>query len=334
MSFDIALHPDGELVAVTILVRPQAEALPYEIAINSPARAVDVSEVKIGEGDTAVDRREHLPAAQDREVIGDQFRSGNFVQGNCVSSLQVGAEDELTDKSRREGRVHSDRIVVAAGLDFAEEALRVGAEAAAAEQEAFLLGEIAECREGQDMFIGETISDLAGVIRRGDLVAHILAECLSQEVILASLRVESAEEPELIFLDRPAQIEAAVEFRKPVRRGAGFREELGLSRELLWVAVEEGVAVKLVAAALGDDVEEAAGSLADIGSVSACLDLDLLHELKRQIRARPAEARVGDGDAVKDVVIFRAGGTAHRRVTITPRRVAQSRARNGRRDCV
>ena len=88
--FDIGLHPDCKLIAVTILERLQAEALPYEIAVNGTTYAVNESEVKTGEGDTSVDRSEHLSVAQDREVVGDQFRPGQLVQGNSVGSLQVG----------------------------------------------------------------------------------------------------------------------------------------------------------------------------------------------------------------------------------------------------
>jgi hypothetical protein len=64
-----------------------------------------------------------------------------------------------------------------------------------------------------------------------------------------------------ILLDRPAQVEARVEFRKPVRRRAREGNVLGLSDKLLGIAVEESVVVKLVAAALDDDVEDAVGSV-------------------------------------------------------------------------
>src|SRR5262245_66026476 len=106
MLFDIALHPDGELIAVTILVRLQAKALPYEIAINGAACAVDKREEEtgvVGCGiDVGSDWREHLSAFQDREVIGDQFRSGEVAEGTCVGPLVWGDESELTDKSRTE----------------------------------------------------------------------------------------------------------------------------------------------------------------------------------------------------------------------------------------
>src|SRR5262245_42600265 len=111
-------------------------------------------------------------------------------------------------------------------------------------------------------------------------------------MILAALRIEGAKEPELVFLDRPAQIESTVKFRTTVRRGAGEWKILGLSDESLRISVEKAVAVKLVAAAFGDDVEDAAGRLAVFRSVRAGLDLHFLNELEWKVRARSTEGRV------------------------------------------
>src|SRR5262249_44677230 len=116
------------------------------------------------------------------------------------------------DKIRRKGRIQARRVIVAAGLRRPQKTVRNRAEAGAAKQKAFLLGEITEGREGQDVFLVDAVSDLAGVERRGDLVGDVLTEGLCQEMIFAPLGVESAEEPELVLFDRPAQVEASVEF--------------------------------------------------------------------------------------------------------------------------
>ena len=63
---------------------------------------------------------------------------------------------------------------------------------------------------------------LAGIERRGDLVVNLLQECLTQEEVLALLRVESAEEPKLVLDNRTADVNAGVDFREAiVRRSTG-----------------------------------------------------------------------------------------------------------------
>ena len=81
---------------------------------------------------------------------------------------------------------------------------------------------------------------------------------------------------------------------------------------------------RVVRAALGHDVDNAAGGLAELGFVSARLDLDFLHEVERRavaerakddrIRAERAVALVGDVHAVDDVLILEAAGAGNRRV--------------------
>ena len=68
---------------------------------------------------------------------------------------------------------------------------------------------------------------------------------------------------------------------------------LGLANQALGREVAKRVTVELVATALGDDVEDAAGGLAILGAVGTGLDFNFLHELERQVRARSAESGVG-----------------------------------------
>ncbi len=65
--------------------------------------------------------------------------------------------------------------------------------------------------------------------------------------------------------------------------------------------------MKFVAAALGNNVEDAAGRFTIFSTVRAGFDLDLLNKLERKICARTAKSRVGGIYAVEDVVILRSG---------------------------
>src|SRR6185436_1174735 len=86
---------------------------------------------------------------------------------------------------------------------------------------------------------------------------------------------------------------------------------------------EEG-SVQIVRAALGDDVHDAAGRLAELRLVAAGLDLDLLDEVERRrvaerpeddrIRPERAVALVGDVHAVDDVLVVEAGAAGDRRI--------------------
>ena len=94
----------------------------------------------------------------------------------------------------------------------ATEAVRVGAEAVRTEQEAFLLREVTEGREGERVVLIDGPGHLARVERRRDLVLNLVQEGLGQEEVLAPLRIERAEEPELVFDDRTADVECRRRF--------------------------------------------------------------------------------------------------------------------------
>src|SRR5258707_8789005 len=101
---------------------------------------------------------------------------------------------------------------------------------------------------------------------------------LRQEVVLALLWVECAKEPELVFLNRSAHVDAAIDLRKALGRRPGERKLICITNQPLRGKVTESVAVDFVAATLGDDVENTAGRSAILGAVRAGLDFNFLHE--------------------------------------------------------
>src|SRR5687767_11359769 len=133
-------------------------------------------------------------------------------------------------------------------------------------------------------------------------------ECLRQEEVLALLRVESTEKPKLVPLDWAADVKTGVNLGEAVRSRAGEREVLGLAHQALGSDIPERIAAELVATALGDNVENSACALTVLSAVSAGLDFNFLHKLKRQVRTRSAESWVGSGYAVKNVVVLWARG--------------------------
>ena len=75
--------------------------------------------------------------------------------------------------------------------------------------------------------------------------------------------------------------------------------------------VHEDRSVELVTARLGDDVHDAAGGAAVLGLVSARLDVDLLDEILDEGRAERAVSRIGNVDAIDDVVLLGASRSVH-----------------------
>ena len=84
-------------------------------------------------------------------------------------------------------------------------------------------------------------------------------ESLSQIVVGAVLRIERAEEPKLVLLDRTADVAADVGFGKTIGGRAGERKVLNFAHQALGRSITKQIAVKLVATTLGDNVENAAG---------------------------------------------------------------------------
>ncbi|MCA1635561.1 MAG: hypothetical protein LC802_18185 [Acidobacteria bacterium] len=199
------LHPGRELITVAILLGAEAEALADEVALQSAAGAVDEGKAQaVARRRGALGRRRDIAVTkQDGEVVSDLLGIRHARFGKRVGALEVEAEVELADEGRRDGRVQAEGVVRAAGLDNAAEAVRVGTEAGATEQEAFLLREVAEGREGKEVALVDVPGNLARVEGGRDLVLDLVEECLGQEEVLAALWIERGEEGQLLAPDPP-----------------------------------------------------------------------------------------------------------------------------------
>ncbi|HMJ25237.1 MAG TPA: hypothetical protein VK475_05390, partial [Pyrinomonadaceae bacterium] len=67
--------------------------------------------------------------------------------------------------------------------------------------------------------------------------------------------------------------------------------------------------MKLVGAALGDDIEDTASGLAILGAVGTGLDFDFLNKLKWKVRTRSAKSRVGSVNTIQNVVVLGTPGS-------------------------
>src|SRR5436190_15411868 len=142
-----------------------------------------------------------------------------------------------------------------------------------------------------------------------DLVFNRNVEGLSQKLILAHLRVERTEEPKLVPLDRTADVESGIDIREFARRCSDQRKSacFDVSHEALGSQVAKDIAVKVVTAALGDNVKDTTGRSAILSTKRTGLDLNFLNEFERKISSRAAKGGVGRVHAVENVVVFRSG---------------------------
>ena len=106
-------------------------------------------------------------------------------------------------------------------------------------------------------------------------------------MVRSELRVECRKEGQAVLDDRTADVAAGIEFRISVRSNARERKIFCRPDKTLRQTVCKNIAVIVVAARFGDDVENAAGRKALISSKGAGLDLDFLNKLERQIYAPP-----------------------------------------------
>src|SRR4051812_22837973 len=148
------------------------------------------------------------------------------------------------------------------------------------------------------------------------------------------LRIERSEEPQLVLLDRSADISAYVLFGESVRSRTSEREVIHRTHHALASEITKHVSVEAIAAALGDDVENTASGLTVFSAVSTSLDFNFLDEFKRKICAAATECRVGGAYAIKNVVVFRSRRAGDRRITITTRRVTKAGTRHRGSDVV
>src|SRR4051812_33634735 len=102
-------------------------------------------------------------------------------------------------------------------------------------------------------------------------------------MVCSKLRIECRKERKAVFDDRATDVGTGIEFRIPVRSKSGKRKIFGRTNKTLRQAVRENIAVIVIAARLGDHVENTAGGQSLISTKSTGLDLDLLNEFERQI---------------------------------------------------
>src|SRR5690348_8844098 len=121
-------------------------------------------------------------------------------------------------------------------------------------------------------------SEFTRVERNGHVVRHGNVERLCQVVVGAPLRIHGAEIPKLVLYDRAADISAKVLFGKTICCGTRKWKIVYGAHGTAGGKVAKNIPMNFVAAALGDDVEDATGGLAVLRSIGAGLDFHFLHE--------------------------------------------------------
>ncbi len=152
---------------------------------------------------------------------------------------------------------------------------------------------------------------------------------------LGQRRLVGAEEPHPVLDNRPAEREAGLvtvflvlrighvlrfgrvgeadaKARHPGADRRKARRRRGAARQLVPLILQPDVAVPVVRAALGDDVDHATRRAAELRRVAARLDLDLFDEVGNDVLARRAALQVGGLDAVDDVAVFAGAGAVDR----------------------
>ena len=150
---------------------------------------------------------------------------------------------------------------------------------------------------GAEIAVALRFHHLAGLGAGGELAAQGVGD-----------PVVGGEKPEAVLDQVAADVGAVVLLGEALDGAAGGHHRLGRRLQRVVVVVAEGVAAELVAARLGDDVDDAAGGLAVLGLVAAGLDVDLLDELEVQLLALEAVLGAGGVDAVDVVDVLGAGG--------------------------
>src|SRR5206468_6445486 len=122
-----------------------------------------------------------------------------------------------------------------------------------------------------------------------------------RDVARVAHAVPGAEEPEPVLHDVAADVRAVVLARETLRRTAGRDDLFAIRLQRVGVVVRENVAGELVAAGLGDDVDDAAGGAAELRFVASGLDLHFLNELEVEVFALKSILDAGGVHAVDDV---------------------------------
>ena len=202
------------------------------------------------------------------------------------------AKHELTNPPLVERRIQTGNVVVTTRFNRSTEAVQIRTKSVVwnasvdAEEKTFLFGEVTKRREREAVIIVHCPCQLAGIERSGDLVVDVLSERLSLKEVLTTLWIECTEKPKFIFDNRTTDVEPGVDFREGLGRGTDLRNRarLNLTYHTLCRKVAKHIAGKLIATALGDNVENTACSSAMLGAIRACFDFNFLDKLERQVR--------------------------------------------------
>src|SRR5260370_2735773 len=100
---------------------------------------------------------------------------------------------------------------------------------------------------------------------------------LSQEVVLALLRVKGTKEPNLVFLDWSTYIDTSIDFGKPIRSRTDKRKLVGLAYQALRGEIAKRVTMEFVTTTLCDDVEDTTRPPPIFCAQGTALDFYFLH---------------------------------------------------------
>src|SRR6266852_8114539 len=101
---------------------------------------------------------------------------------------------------------------------------------------------------------------------------------LSQEVVLALLRVKGTKEPNLVFLDWSTYIDTSVDFGKPIRSRTHKRKLIGLTYKTLRGEIAKRITVEFITTTLSDDVEDTTRAASIFCTEGTGLDVYFLHK--------------------------------------------------------
>src|SRR6266404_4199746 len=119
-------------------------------------------------------------------------------------------------------------------------------------------GKITEGREGEDVLVVDCVGQFARVKGRRDPVAHWPVERLGKKKVFTPLWIQGGEIPQLVLLNRAADIEPGVHLGEAARRSVRKGKVPGPAYESLRREIAKNIAMEIVASALDYNVEDAA----------------------------------------------------------------------------
>ena len=207
----------------------------------------------------------------------------------------VGGEDAVVAKGG----------VAAAEVEAAEERERVAVEAVVVvDDRAALRARVLQVRSHQRVTRRDVVRELGRAEVLADAELFLVVENDGAVVVHA---VPCAEEPQFVLDHEAAEVDTVVLLGESRRRAAGGADVLRVGLQRVGLVIREPVAAELVAAGLGDDVDDPAGGAAELGLVAAGLDLHFLDELEVEVLALEAVLDAGGVHAVDVEGVLRAG---------------------------